>query len=95
MSGARGCFNCGGWHITQYIAIYYLLHQCAGIQMYSRTSSCVLPKGRHPYLVTCGLEGHVSRDCTGETKAKSCYKCGLEGHIVRVSLLWRASIYSL
>ena len=23
-----------------------------------------------------------SRDCTGETKAKSCYKCGQEGHIV-------------
>lgn len=30
-----------------------------------------------------GLEGHVSRDCTSETKPKSCYKCGQEGHIVR------------
>ena len=29
-----------------------------------------------------GLEGHVSRECTMETKAKSCYKCGQEGHIV-------------
>ncbi|KAG2106793.1 uncharacterized protein F5147DRAFT_224672 [Suillus discolor] len=29
-----------------------------------------------------GLEGHVSRDCTMEVKAKSCYKCGQEGHIV-------------
>lgn len=32
-----------------------------------------------------GLEGHVSRDCTMEQKAKSCYKCGQEGHIVRSS----------
>ncbi|KAI6098393.1 hypothetical protein EDD16DRAFT_560540 [Pisolithus croceorrhizus] len=30
-----------------------------------------------------GMEGHVSRDCSMEAKAKSCYKCGLEGHIVR------------
>lgn len=30
-----------------------------------------------------GGEGHVSRDCTQEAKAKSCYKCGQEGHIVR------------
>jgi len=30
-----------------------------------------------------GLEGHVSRDCTMEQKAKSCYRCGREGHIVR------------
>ncbi|KAF9072981.1 hypothetical protein BDP27DRAFT_1319752 [Rhodocollybia butyracea] len=29
-----------------------------------------------------GGEGHVSRDCTQEAKAKSCYKCGQEGHIV-------------
>jgi cellular nucleic acid-binding protein len=29
-----------------------------------------------------GMEGHVSRDCTMEVKAKSCYKCGQEGHIV-------------
>ena len=30
-----------------------------------------------------GMEGHVSRDCTMEQKAKSCYRCGREGHIVR------------
>lgn len=30
------------------------------------------------------MEGHVSRDCTLEAKAKSCYKCGQEGHIVRL-----------
>ncbi|KAJ7683113.1 hypothetical protein B0H17DRAFT_1137969 [Mycena rosella] len=24
----------------------------------------------------CGLEGHVSRDCTAEAKPKACYKCG-------------------
>ncbi|KAI0261398.1 hypothetical protein BC834DRAFT_479244 [Gloeopeniophorella convolvens] len=30
-----------------------------------------------------GMEGHVSRDCTMEQKAKSCYRCGQEGHIVR------------
>lgn len=29
-----------------------------------------------------GGEGHVSRDCTGETKPKACYKCGQEGHLV-------------
>ena len=34
-----------------------------------------------------GMEGHVSRDCTMEAKAKSCYKCGQEGHIVRVSFV--------
>ncbi|KAJ6603625.1 hypothetical protein DFH09DRAFT_1257590 [Mycena vulgaris] len=28
-----------------------------------------------------GLGGHLSRDCTAETKPKSCYKCGEEGHI--------------
>lgn len=32
---------------------------------------------------TGGMEGHVSRDCTMEQKAKSCYRCGREGHIVR------------
>jgi hypothetical protein len=31
-----------------------------------------------------GMEGHVSRDCSMEAKAKSCYKCGEEGHIVRI-----------
>ena len=30
-----------------------------------------------------GMEGHVSRDCTQEQKAKSCYRCGQEGHISR------------
>lgn len=30
-----------------------------------------------------GGDGHVSRDCTQEAKAKTCYKCGEEGHIVR------------
>lgn len=34
-----------------------------------------------------GGEGHVSRDCTQEAKAKSCYKCGQEGHIVGLRLL--------
>ena len=29
------------------------------------------------------MEGHVSKECTAETKAKTCYKCGQEGHIVR------------
>ena len=29
------------------------------------------------------MEGHVSRDCSMEQKAKSCYRCGQEGHIVR------------
>ena len=32
------------------------------------------------------MEGHVSRDCTMEQKAKSCYRCGQEGHIVRSNL---------
>ena len=32
------------------------------------------------------MEGHVSRDCTLEQKAKSCYRCGREGHIVRCVL---------
>ena len=32
---------------------------------------------------TGGMEGHVSRDCSMEQKAKSCYRCGREGHIVR------------
>jgi len=31
-----------------------------------------------------GGEGHVSRECTQEAKAKSCFKCGQEGHIVSV-----------
>jgi len=34
-----------------------------------------------------GMEGHVSRDCTMEQKAKSCYRCGREGHIVRLCFL--------
>lgn len=32
----------------------------------------------------CGMEGHVSKECTAETKAKTCYKCGQEGHIVSI-----------
>jgi len=36
-----------------------------------------------------GGEGHVSRDCTQEAKAKSCYKCGQEGHIVSVHARFR------
>ncbi|KAH8117402.1 hypothetical protein DFH11DRAFT_1008382 [Phellopilus nigrolimitatus] len=32
--------------------------------------------------LTGGNEGHISRECTGETKAKTCYKCRQEGHIV-------------
>lgn len=35
-----------------------------------------------------GMEGHVSRECTLEAKAKSCYKCGQEGHIVRIVFLF-------
>ena len=35
------------------------------------------------FIVTGGLEGHVSRDCTMEPRAKSCYKCGQAGHISR------------
>lgn len=35
-------------------------------------------------IMAGGMEGHVSRDCTMEQKAKSCYRCGREGHIVRV-----------
>ncbi|KAJ3576587.1 hypothetical protein NP233_g324 [Leucocoprinus birnbaumii] len=35
------------------------------------------------FSYNCGGEGHVSRDCTQEAKAKSCYKCGQEGHISR------------
>lgn len=34
-----------------------------------------------------GTEGHISRDCTMEQKAKTCYKCGQEGHIVRIRQL--------
>ncbi|KAF7288597.1 hypothetical protein MIND_01426300 [Mycena indigotica] len=34
-------------------------------------------------VMTGGLEGHVSRDCTMEAKPKACYKCGQDGHIVR------------
>lgn len=44
-----------------------------------------LSVGLYSSFVLGGLEGHVSRDCTMETKAKSCYKCGEEGHLVRFS----------
>lgn len=47
-----------------------------------------------PYVdILGGLEGHVSRDCTMEQKAKSCYKCGQEGHIVRQSSFPSPSSY--
>ena len=36
----------------------------------------------YQFFVKGGMEGHLSRDCTTEPKAKSCYKCGEEGHIV-------------
>jgi hypothetical protein len=41
---------------------------------------------------TGGMEGHVSRDCTMEQKAKSCYRCGREGHIVRCVLRPRFTV---
>jgi hypothetical protein len=41
---------------------------------------------------TGGMEGHVSRDCTMEQKAKSCYRCGREGHIVRCVLRPRFAV---
>lgn len=47
-----------------------LEHLCAGTMLTCHAS------------YNCGLEGHVSKDCTAETKAKTCYKCGQEGHIV-------------
>ncbi|KAI5982234.1 hypothetical protein EDD15DRAFT_159937 [Pisolithus albus] len=37
----------------------------------------------NPTCCVGGMEGHVSRDCSMEAKAKSCYKCGMEGHISR------------
>ncbi|KAJ7505991.1 hypothetical protein B0H11DRAFT_2272261 [Mycena galericulata] len=40
------------------------------------------------FSYNCGLEGHVSHDCTAEAKPKTCYKCGLEEHIVRFPLLF-------
>jgi len=41
-------------------------------------------RGSDADLYVGGMEGHVSRECTMEAKAKSCYKCGQEGHIVRI-----------
>ncbi|KZT71344.1 hypothetical protein DAEQUDRAFT_755847 [Daedalea quercina L-15889] len=68
MAGARGCFNCGGCGTLN------LIRNKSGIRR--RTARKQAPQHG-------GGEGHVSRDCTGETKAKTCYKCGKEGHLSR------------
>ncbi|KAJ7462532.1 DNA-binding protein hexbp [Mycena latifolia] len=52
---------------------------CGGCALSSLPSSQLSPLP----LFACGLDGHVSRECTGETKPKACYKCGPEGHMSR------------
>ena len=44
-------------------------------------STC--PKAGTPTCYNCSQEGHLSRDCPAERKAKACYKCGDEGHLSR------------
>ncbi|KAF9819812.1 hypothetical protein IEO21_01903 [Rhodonia placenta] len=76
MAGARGCFNCGGCCVLSQGGHADLL------QLFVRSLWRIIPIAER-YILPGGLEGHVSRDCTSEAKAKSCFKCGKEGHLSR------------
>ncbi|KAI0748402.1 hypothetical protein C8Q80DRAFT_737077 [Daedaleopsis nitida] len=108
---ARGCFNCGGCKCMLFLSHLPRMFNGAshrwtpGSQLpQSRHAHLVgvFSIDFVPSLIifitfsyNCGLEGHVSKDCTAETKAKTCYKCGQEGHIVSFLLHCIFNLYSL
>lgn len=70
------------WYVARInVFLLLLMFSYLQLQLFVRSLWRIIPIAER-YILPGGLEGHVSRDCTSEAKAKSCFKCGKEGHLV-------------
>ncbi|OJJ44195.1 hypothetical protein ASPZODRAFT_145306 [Penicilliopsis zonata CBS 506.65] len=76
-SGGRGCYNCEFFARDACILRRCLSPENKGLRIINYRL-VTAPRRELPLG-----QGHVSRDCTGAPKEKSCYRCGGVGHISR------------